>query len=521
MRSKPGFYLSVVDLGSQSPLLKRATDQFSDVRWRLNNLYFIEDKDGKRVPFRMNTAQERLFDEMHVLNIVLKARQMGFSTLIDLYILDQCMFNSHTAAGIIAHRLEDATKIFASKIKFPYDNYPEQLKAANPPTGDSKTELTLKNHSTISVGTSHRSGTLQILHVSEYGKICAQFPEKALEIKTGALNTVAPGQMAFIESTAEGKEGDFYERVKVARALEDSGSVLTSMDWKFHFFPWFEDETYRIPAEDVLLTVEDRAYFDKLAGQGIKLSPEQKAWYAKKAIDQGDEMSREYPSTPDEAFEAAIEGAYFSKQMSRARRESRIGLVPLSQRLPVDTFWDIGINDTTNIWLHQHENGANRFVGYYYNEGEGLAHYINWLRQWGTDREIVWGKHYGPHDIENREFGPGTTRREQAAKLGFKFEVVPRVTMKANAIEAARAILSTCYFDLAACAKGIAHLDGYRKSWNETLAVWRDEPRHDDNSHGADAFMTFAMGFKAPPPPKFVDRYKREHRAGSPSFMGV
>lgn len=505
-----------------STQLQRAIDQFSDVRWRLNNLYFIEDKTGRRVAFRMNSAQERLFNEMHVLNIVLKARQMGFSTLIDLFILDQCMFNSHTAAGIIAHRLEDATKIFTSKIKFPYDNYPEQLKAANPPVNDSKTELVLKNHSTISVGTSHRSGTLQILHVSEYGKICATFPEKALEIKTGALNTIAPGQMAFIESTAEGKEGDFYERVKVARALEDSGSRLTEMDWKFHFFPWFEDRTYRLQADDIVLGQEDIHYFEKLEAQGIKLDAEQKAWHAKKTVDQGEEMSREYPSTPDEAFEAAIEGAYFARQMVRARRDNRIGRVPFSQRLAVNTFWDIGINDTTNIWLHQHENGANRFVGYYFNDGEGLAHYINWLRQWGLERGAVWGKHYGPHDIDNREFGTGITRKETAQKLGFKFEVVPKVAMKSNAIEAARGVLSTCYFDESACSEGIRHLDGYRKVWNDLLGVWRDEPRHDENSHGADAFMTFATGWRSPPPPpRREDRYRQQASGGKTSFMAA
>src|SRR3990167_1157722 len=175
---------------------EEAAEQFLDVRWRLNNLYFIEDKAGRKVQFRMNSVQERLFEEMHFLNIVLKARQLGMSTVIDLYILDQCFFNSHTSAGIIAHTLDDAKKIFDSKIKFPFDNLPEGLRDANPAVGDSKTELTLRNNSSITVGTSHRSGTLQILHVSEYGKICARYPDKADEIKTGALNTIAPGQVA-------------------------------------------------------------------------------------------------------------------------------------------------------------------------------------------------------------------------------------------------------------------------------------------------------------------------------------
>lgn len=501
---------------------KRAVDQFSDPRWRLSNLYFIESKEGKRIPFRMNSAQEKLFNEMHVLNLVLKARQLGFSTLIDLFILDQCVFNSHTKAGIVAHNLDDAKKIFASKIKFPYDNLPDQLRNTNPPISDSKTELELANHSSVSVGTSHRSGTLQILHISEYGKICARFPDKAHEIKTGALNTVAPGQMAFIESTAEGRDGDFYARVHLARAMQDERRTLSDLDWKFHFFPWYADPSYVLEASTVRLTPDDDKYFAKLEATGINLSPGQKAWYAKKRVDQGDAMLSEFPSTADEAFEQSIDGAYFAQQMARARREGRIGIVPFKAKLPVQTFWDIGINDSTNIWLHQHENGGDRFIGYYCNAGEGLGHYINWLRDWGVQREVVWGKHYGPHDIENREFGSGLTRKEQAARLGFNFVVVPRVMLKANAIEAARSALSSCYFDEAACAAGITHLDGYRKEWNDMLGVWRDTPRHDDNSHGADAYMTFATGYRAPAPPELaVDRYRRDRKSGSGSYMAV
>jgi hypothetical protein len=213
---------------------RAAIDQFSDWRWRLNNLYWIVDKEGRRVQFRMNQAQELLFDEMHHMNVILKARQRGFTTFIQIFMLDACLFNDNVRAGTIAHRLDDAKTIFRDKIKYPYDNLPEGIKQARPIVRDSADELLLSNNSSIRVSASHRSGTLNYLHISEYGKLCAQFPEKAREVRTGALNTVHAGQVVFIESTAEGQEGHFFELCEAARAKQRMGSILTPLDFKFH-----------------------------------------------------------------------------------------------------------------------------------------------------------------------------------------------------------------------------------------------------------------------------------------------
>ena len=108
--------------------LQAAIDQFSDYRWRLNNLYWITSKDGQRIQFRTNTAQEQLLDNLHYCNVILKARQLGFSTLIQLIMLDACVFNSNVRAGTIAHTREDAEAIFRDKAKYPYDNLPEQIR---------------------------------------------------------------------------------------------------------------------------------------------------------------------------------------------------------------------------------------------------------------------------------------------------------------------------------------------------------------------------------------------------------
>lgn len=479
-------------------------------RWRLNNLYSVLNKEGEKLPFRLNVNQRRLLDDMHTLNVVLKARQLGFTTFIDLFLLDACLFNSNVRAGIIAHNLDDAKVIFRDKVKFAYDNLPDCIKEVRPMQQDSAASLVFANNSSIRVGTSHRSGTLQYLHISEYGKICAEFPDKAREIRSGALNTVSPGNIVFIESTAEGYEGDFYDICRRAEDLKYQRADLTPLDYKFHFFPWWEEATYTMEPTGVAIPATLAKYFAEMeAKEKIALTPGQRAWYAKKAEEQKEDMKREYPATSAEAFEQSIEGAYFSTEMMRVRQDGRLGHYPFDARYPVNTFWDIGINDTTNIWLHQRIGTLDRFIGYYFNNGEALPHYLNWLTEWKSARGALWGKHYLPHDVKERNWGTGETPIQVAARLNYRFEAVPRVKDKLIAINQARLRLASCCFDEAACAEGVKHLDAYRKEWNDLLGVWRDKPRHDDASHGADAFMTFATGYADAPSVTAGDRYRR------------
>ncbi len=347
------------------------------------------------------------------------------------------------------------------------------------------------------MGTSLRSGTFQFLHVSEHGKICARYPDKAEEIRAGALNTVHPGQTIVIESTADGREGDFFEFCTAARNRAAEGRAETPLDFRFHFFPWWRHPGYALDPAGVAVGAEAEAYFARLEGEGIVLSAGQRAWYARKAAQQGDTMTREFPSTPDEAFAAAVEGAYYAREMARVRREGRIEAVPHDPALPVNTFWDLGFNDANAIWFHQRAGGEDRFVDYYENSGEGLAHYARVL----ADKAYVYGMHYLPHDVETRELGTGLSRRRMLEDLGVRPVVtVPRATDAGADIQAARNALARCRFDAVRCETGIRHLDSYRREWDAKRGVWKDRARHDAASHGADAFRMFAVGFRPPVP---------------------
>lgn len=468
-------------------------------KWhRLNNLYWIIDDDGKRLKFKLNPTQQRFFDEMWYRNNILKSRQLGFTTFIDLYILDEVVFNSNVEAGIIAHRQEDAKKIFRRKIKYPYDSLPDWIKENRHPTTDSKEELVLSNNSTVYVSVSMRSGTVQYLHISELGYICNKYPDRAEEIVTGALPALHAGHMLWVESTAKGREGKHYEWCKEDQDFKRSGQELTLLDRKFFFFPWHGDPRNELEG-NVVINKRNRDYFAKIEAElDIKLNDKQKAWYIKQKKDLGELMLSENPSTPEEAFQSSIEGAYFANEMVKVRETGRICGVPLVDNVLVQTCWDLGLNDFMAIWWFQIVGREVHFIDYYENSGEGFPHYKRIMVEKAEERKYLYGKHWAPHDISVHEMSDYRTRWESAKQdLGIKFEHVSRVSQKMDAIEAARGFLSVCWFDEVRCEKGISRLDNYTKRWNDHLGCYADEPKKDDNRHGADSFQTIAIASKS------------------------
>lgn len=474
-------------------------EQWSDRRWRLNNLYYIQDKHGNVVLFQLNGAQEKLLQDLHYLNIILKARQMGFSTLILILALDCCLFNSNFAAGLVADSLDNA-KGLLKRIKFAYERIPQEIRSVVGVKSDNASEIEFTNGSGVEVGVSLRSGTKNLIHVSEYGKICAKAPDKAKEIKSGALNTIAPKQLVFIESTAEGRSGDFFDKTQQARSLIDARKELGELDYRFHFFAWWEDPAYQTETEHLIMK-EDEEYFASLESEyGVSLTNPQKYWYAAKKVEQGEDMFKEYPSTPEEAFKAARDGAYFAKEMRNLRQLGKIGAFPFVPNIAVNTMWDFGLGDTQTIWLHQEVAGEHRFVGYFEDSGMGLGHYFNWLEKWRALRNAVWGQHLAPHDVDHRRqtatSGQAETIKTMASGLGYTFTTVERNPDKINSVHSIRSKLPACSFDEVGCAKGIVHLENYSREWDDKLGSWRAHPRHDEHSHGADAFMVFSDGYK-------------------------
>jgi hypothetical protein len=298
--------------------MRRPTAQeFASQEWRLNNLYMVIDEAGRKVRFRMNDVQKRLFLALWYLNIILKSRQHGITTFFCLWFLDTCLWEPNIHAGIIAHNREDAESFFQDKIQYAYNNLPDDIRTARPAVSENARELSFSNGSVIRVGTSMRSSTNQLLHISEFGKLCAKFPERAREVITGALNTVhvSGEQMIAIESTAEGRTGAFHDMCIKALEKARRGSKLSRLDYKFHFFPWYQDKRNTLKT-GIEIPQDLQVYFEDLETvHGIHLTEGQKAWYALKKETQGDDMKREHPSIPEEAFESTAASCYFSGKL--------------------------------------------------------------------------------------------------------------------------------------------------------------------------------------------------------------
>jgi hypothetical protein len=501
-------------------------------RWRIfsGHLYKImtkadEDNAGEApavVPFIPNEAQRQFIEGLHYRNVVMKARQLGFTTVIAILWLDHALFIPDQRVGIIAHTLDDATVIFRDKVRFAYHNLPPEIRAVCPLKSETASSLHFAhNNSAIRVATSMRSGTIHRLHVSELGKLGAKHPEKAREIITGSLPAVPKNGIAIIESTAEGQSGEFYDIATRAEAVCQikTDEQLSPSEWKFHFFPWWRDPGYVMDPKGVIIAPADHEYFNSIeADTGTTLTIQQRAWYVSKRENDfsgnGEKMWQEMPSTSAECWRKSTEGTFFAPQLARARIEGRIGTIPHVQQSLVHTFWDIGAGDGTGIWLMQHVGAQHRFLRYIEGWGEGYAHYVNILRETG----YVFGVHHLPHDadqvrqLEHKVGAPVEMLRDLAPD--WHFTIVPRVQTIQHGIELTRGKFQEAWFDEEGCRDGLEHLALYRKKWNARLGVWSHEPEKlEGHSEAADALRQWAQGFN----PTAISGPRRPRRKNRPA----
>ncbi len=291
----------------------------------------IKTKSGTVVPFRLNDAQRKLYAVAKrqqdagkpVRLIILKARQLGFSTLTEGLIFHACATRKNVNALIVAHR-EDATANLFRMSKLFYDELPapvkpmlrasnaQELVFENPSKLRSEREARPGLRSRIRCATAGgrgigRSDTLQCVHLSEY----AFWPDGAdgkASTLAGILQAVPslPGTMVVIESTANGFE-DFKERWDAAVAGEN--------DFEPVFFAWFENPDYSMPVvPGTEWTAEERELRD-----AYRLTDGQLQWrrwcIANNCGGSLDMFRQEYPASPGEAFLHSGTGVFDNEQI--------------------------------------------------------------------------------------------------------------------------------------------------------------------------------------------------------------
>lgn len=459
-------------------------DKLSDTLWRLNNLYWIIDEDSKRVKFKMKPCQRHFYDNMWYWNQLLKARQRGFSTLIDLIILDLCLFNDNIEAGIIAHTLKAVQHIFATKVKYPYENLPRSIRERIPAIKCDANELKLTNNSWLRVSTSFMSSTLRALHVSEHAKICAKYPKKAQELKEGTMPALHEGSYFFNESTAEGGAGDFYDACMQAMAdtaREKEGIPLKKKQARFHFYDWQGDSKNETEPKGVVISDELKRYFEYLkTDHDIELIDRKKAWYALTrdgAMGLGRLMKRQHPSFPAESFEQAVEGAVFGIEMEKVRSEGRIRFLPYQENELVYTFWDLGIGHPTAIIFAQFIREEVHVIDYHEQTGRGIIYNAGEVKK----KPYIYGQHFVPHDTRNRNPVTETPMIDTMRELlgSTKVTLIERIDRKEDSIQAATMIYPHVFFDTQKTTRLVKCLGFYRYEWDDNKLKFTNDPVDD------------------------------------------
>lgn len=416
--------------------------------------------------------------------MILKSRQLGFTTDESVDALDDVLFNRNMECLLIAHNLEAGTNIFDKKIELAWKNIPLEIR--NLYKVDVSTSKTLKfefgdgSFSSIAVDTSGRSGTFNRVHITEFADICKKYPNKVKDIIEGTIPAVPTGGRVDIESTSQGASGEFYEMYMSAM---ERGDPKYPTEYKAHFYNWQWDEEIPLITPEGKLPDAFRDYqnYHRLTNQEItyyylKWLSLNKDWNS---------LRKEYPTTPEEAFEAIVEGSYYGIELGRMEREGQIGIIPYDKALKVHTVWDLGI-------------GANLVVGFYQRTREGQLRKIDYWVGSGSDgmpeaikavlsRGYVYGHHFGPHDLGAVEISTGKNRIDTARELGLNFRLVPDISVE-DGINSAQITLSTMLVDKEKCKEWIRAMKNYCREWDEKRGAYKDDPYHNWASHGADEF---------------------------------
>jgi len=504
---------------------KASPGNLNDPWWRICNIYTIEDEKGQLRAFKPNHCQRLFYFAIHWLNYVLKSRQLGFSTFIAIFILDRLLFESNKSAGVIDCTIDDAKKKLR-KMRVAYEHldnkelHPDtwhlgaviKLKSTMTKGMDSEFPevLVWSNSSMIYAGTSHRGSTLQYVWVSELGKIAHKSDDKANEILEGAFEAMHEGAIGFVETTHEGgRAGVAYNLCtramnETAQALAD-GVKLIRLQWKFHFFGFWQDPKNNISDEDTAnLNVDSKLfpYFDKLRNDhGISLTTNQKAWYQLKWKGRESSVLKEHPATPEDAFQASVEGSIYGESITTARAGGRIRNFPVEPRVPVYTFWDLGRRDFCVILFIQFVGTDIRIVDGLQDQHKGADYYAKYCQRWERDNDIILAGNIIPHDGDYKNIARNESVKQVLESCGLRDVIVVPVRRHRiwDSIDHVRSMMHRMVFHadnldkrpMIGTKEGpsiMSCFEAYHVPQNSNGA----DPVHDESSHACSALTTLA-----------------------------
>jgi len=189
------------------------------------------------------------------------------------------------------------------------------------------------------------------------------------------------------------------------------------------------------------------------------------------------------------SFDAAVEGSYFGQILNELEEKKHMQEIPREELSRTFTAWDLGMGDSTSIWVAQLVGSEVRLLDYYENHGVGLDHYVKWIK----DNDYLKAQHILPHDVRVRELGTGKSRLEMLEESGLEVKIAPRMGLD-DGIQAVRRLLPRCWFNVPKVQIGLNCLRNYRRDYDEKRKIFYERPLHDWSSHGSDSFRYLALG---------------------------
>jgi hypothetical protein len=189
------------------------------------------------------------------------------------------------------------------------------------------------------------------------------------------------------------------------------------------------------------------------------------------------------------SFDAAVEGSYYGQILNELEDKKHMQEIPHEEISRTFTAWDLGMGDSTSIWVAQLVGTEIRLIDYYENHGVGLDHYVKWIK----DNDYSKAEHILPHDVRVRELGTGKSRLEMLEEAGLEIKIAPRMSLD-DGIQAVRRILPRCWFNVPKVQTGLNCLRNYRRDYDEKRKIFYERPLHDWSSHGSDSFRYLALG---------------------------
>ena len=189
------------------------------------------------------------------------------------------------------------------------------------------------------------------------------------------------------------------------------------------------------------------------------------------------------------SFDAAVEGSYYGQILNDLEEKKHMQEIPREELSRTFTAWDLGMGDSTSIWVAQLVGSEVRLIDYYENHGVGLDHYVKWIR----DNDYEKAEHILPHDVRVRELGSGKSRLEMLEEAGLEIKIAPRMGLD-DGIQAVRRLLPRCWFNVPKVQIGLNCLRNYRRDYDEKRKIFYERPLHDWSSHGSDSFRYLALG---------------------------